>query len=336
MLFSVIVPVYKAERYLEKCVNSILQQTYTDFELILVDDGSPDKCGEMCDAFAQKDKRIKVIHQKNGGVSVARNNGLSIIKGQYYLFVDADDYIVDDTLMRLADSISKNNPDIIVFGYTNIYEDKEEPVIYRADGYSLQNIKEKFINDEWRNFACNKCFKAEMFTDKKFPIGQCYEDLYLVPQLIVAAKSIVVLPYSLYAYNQTNVNSITKNVDSKKEYDFFLALMSNYHLAVQLDLVCQEECRCSALERAYTTILRYLEDKKLSEEKLNFIHEFCAEQMQHNLVNNKNRYKIYHNIAKIYWKQRNIILFLCYLSKYIASKLIYSLEKNNKLLFSEV
>lgn len=111
VFFSVIVPVYKVEDYLERCIKSILQQTYKDFELILVDDGSPDNCGIMCDEFAKKDDRIIVIHQENAGLSAARNAGLAIARGKYILFVDSDDWILESTTIKLADIINKKNPD---------------------------------------------------------------------------------------------------------------------------------------------------------------------------------------------------------------------------------
>lgn len=141
VFFSVIVPVYKVEDYLERCIKSILQQTYKDFELILVDDGSPDNCGIMCDEFAKKDDRIIVIHQENAGLSAARNAGLAIARGKYILFVDSDDWILESTTIKLADIINKKNPDIIVFGYSNIYENKEEQVIYNVEGLSLEILK---------------------------------------------------------------------------------------------------------------------------------------------------------------------------------------------------
>ena len=111
VFFSVIVPVYKVEDYLERWIKSILQQTYKNFELILVDDGSPDNCGIMCDEFAKKDDRIIVIHQENAGLSAARNAGLAIARGKYILFVDSDDWILESTTIKLADIINKKNPD---------------------------------------------------------------------------------------------------------------------------------------------------------------------------------------------------------------------------------
>lgn len=113
--YSFIVPVYKVEEYLARCVESILNQTNKDFELILVDDGSPDGCGTMCDAFASKDKRIKVIHKENGGVSSARNEGIKIAKGEYIWFVDSDDYIEEDALEILSGYIEKDRADLYVF-----------------------------------------------------------------------------------------------------------------------------------------------------------------------------------------------------------------------------
>ena len=119
MKFSVIVPVYKVEGYLEQCVESVLQQTYTDFELILVDDGSPDRCPEMCDNFSQKDTRIKVIHKKNGGLSSARNAGLDIATGDYVVFLDSDDFWNDENALQEVYDKAKFGTDIVIFGCTD-------------------------------------------------------------------------------------------------------------------------------------------------------------------------------------------------------------------------
>lgn len=119
MKFSVIVPVYKAEGYLEQCVESVLQQTYTDFELILVDDGSPDRCPEMCDELAEKDSRIKVLHKENGGASSARNAGLDIASGEYIMFLDSDDYWNDENALQEVYDKAKFGTDIVIFGCTD-------------------------------------------------------------------------------------------------------------------------------------------------------------------------------------------------------------------------
>ena len=141
MKFSVIVPVYKAEGYLEQCVESVLQQTYTDFELILVDDGSPDRCPEMCDELAEKDSRIKVLHKENGGASSARNAGLDIASGEYIMFLDSDDYWNDrGALSKLNFSIVPLNPDVAVFGCTDIDERSGKKDVSRSD-YDMTVMK---------------------------------------------------------------------------------------------------------------------------------------------------------------------------------------------------
>ena len=123
---SIIVPVYNVEKYLEKCVRSILAQTFTDFELILVDDGSPDSSGAMCDQFAEQDQRVKVIHKENGGLSDARNAGIEIATGEYLGFVDSDDYIADDMYELLYTNIVKEDADLSICGIYDVYEGKEQ------------------------------------------------------------------------------------------------------------------------------------------------------------------------------------------------------------------
>lgn len=125
---SIIVPVYNVEKYLEKCVRSILAQTFTDFELILVDDGSPDSSGAMCDQFAEQDQRVKVIHKENGGLSDARNAGIEIATGEYLGFVDSDDYIADDMYELLYTNIVKEDADLSICGIYDVYEGKE-PIV---------------------------------------------------------------------------------------------------------------------------------------------------------------------------------------------------------------
>lgn len=121
---SIIVPVYNVEKYLDKCVNSILNQTFQDFELILVDDGSPDNCGEMCDDYAARDKRVTVIHQVNGGLSAARNAGIEIAKGRYLGFVDSDDYIAEDMYELLYNNLKNEDADLATVGFLDVYAGK--------------------------------------------------------------------------------------------------------------------------------------------------------------------------------------------------------------------
>lgn len=128
-MFSIIVPIYKVEQYLSKCIDSVLKQTYDNFELILVDDGSPDNCPKICDKYAKKDKRVKVIHKKNGGLVSARNAGLNKAKGEYIFNLDGDDWLKNNSLEKLFEkAIKRYNPDVIVSNMTKVYSDKEEEI----------------------------------------------------------------------------------------------------------------------------------------------------------------------------------------------------------------
>ena len=119
---SIIVPVYKVEKYINRCIDSILTQTFTDFELILVDDGSPDNCPAVCDRYANQDNRVKVIHKKNGGVSSARNSALDIAQGEYITFCDGDDYYLEDWLLELYSAAQKNSTDITMGNFIEVTE----------------------------------------------------------------------------------------------------------------------------------------------------------------------------------------------------------------------
>lgn len=264
-LFSIIIPVYKVEEYIHRCLDSVLSQSYENFECIIIDDGSPDNCGIICDEYAKKDERIYVIHQENGGLSSARNAGIERSVGEYLLFVDSDDWIEPETLEVLFKEISKSKPDVIVFGYAEVYGESKKYTVYGA--YAEETIKEKFISDEWRNFACNKCFVSRLFANVRFPINQAYEDLFTVPRLINSADKISMISNVLYNYNQDNVNSITKNMNSIKEYDFFVALLNNYEIAKDSKRSCENLCMYKCFEKAEDAIILNHNDNLLTKEQ---------------------------------------------------------------------
>ena len=152
-MISIVVPVYKVEKYLNRCVDSILNQTYTDFECILVDDGSPDKCGQICDEYAELDKRIRVIHKENGGLSDARNVGIDAAKGEYILFVDSDDWIHPQLIELTLKIIIKEKADVVSYDYKKVnnagnlpfYDVDEE--IGKVTTYSREYIIENLYNE---------------------------------------------------------------------------------------------------------------------------------------------------------------------------------------------
>lgn len=203
---SVIVPVYKVEKYIHRCVDSILGQTYTDFELILVDDGSPDNCGAICDEYAAKDSRVVVIHQENGGLSAARNAGIDWAfansDSQWLSFIDSDDWVHPEYLERLLDSAVQNNVDLSICGYVKTFE--EEPEISGADLIPELWKPEKFYVEKNMNaiIACGKLYRKSCFTTVRYPIGKLHEDDFTTYKILFAQEKIVVIPAGMYFYFQ--------------------------------------------------------------------------------------------------------------------------------------
>ncbi|MDR3346595.1 MAG: glycosyltransferase, partial [Campylobacteraceae bacterium] len=198
-LISVIVPVYKVEQYLAACLNSIVNQTYKNLEIILVDDGSPDNCGKICDEYAQKDSRIVVLHQPNGGVSRARNAGLDIAKGEYIAFVDSDDYIALDMYEELMSIAQKQSADVAICGIYVIKKDGMEIFKKTLEGLDTNGIKYQFLINSYPSFPWGRLYKTKLFQGVRFPVGLiCYEDMFVMPKILSNADKIVFAPKPYY------------------------------------------------------------------------------------------------------------------------------------------
>lgn len=206
-LISVIVPIYNVENYIKRCVDTIIGQTYSELEIILVDDGSIDTSGEICDQYALVDDRIVVIHKKNGGLSDARNAGLKVMKGEYVFFVDSDDWIHIDTIQILYDKLIQYDCAIAIGGLkqvTNILTDREEK--YFKEDIKLTELSRKDALVEMLKqeiFACNACgklFKAELFDSIEFPVGKLYEDQGTTYKLFLRAYKLCFVDLPLYFY----------------------------------------------------------------------------------------------------------------------------------------
>jgi glycosyltransferase involved in cell wall biosynthesis len=191
------------EKYLDKCVQSILNQTFKDFELILIDDGSPDSCGKMCDEWKKKDNRIKVIHKKNGGLSDARNAGIDIAIGDYIGFVDSDDYIKEDMFEVLVNNLEKNNADISICGYVDVYADgfRNESLDRKVYVWNQEEaIKQILLGKLLSVHAWTKLYKRTLFSDVRYPVGKISEDAYVIMNIMEQVKTAVFTPYSAYYY----------------------------------------------------------------------------------------------------------------------------------------
>ena len=189
-LISVIVPIYKVEKYIHECVDSILAQTYTNLEIILVDDGSPDNCGKICDEYAAKDSRIKVIHQENGGVSSARNAGLDAVTGNYIGWVDPDDFIEINMFEELYRSIMEFHSDLSVCGVKKFGLDSRSE-IYENKCVNQSDYLRELLVENIKSYLWNKLYKKHLFDNIRFPEGEVFEDMkimHLVGERISSAS----------------------------------------------------------------------------------------------------------------------------------------------------
>ena len=229
-LISIIIPVYKVEKYLEKCIESVLKQTYTNLQIILVDDGSPDNCGKICDEYAKKDSRIEVIHKANGGLSDARNVGISKAKGRYIGFVDSDDYIKEDMYEILLNLIKKYDADVSI---CNLYDviDGNECIRNKENGireYSrLDILKEVLLDKNIQSYAWNKLYEKELFDEIKYPIGKKYEDIGTTFYLFEKCNKIVVTSEPEYYYLK-RADSLVNNVTESTILDYTEIIIQRY------------------------------------------------------------------------------------------------------------
>lgn len=217
---SIIVPVYNVEKYLHKCVDSILAQTFTDFELILVDDGSPDNSGAICDEYEKKDERVKVIHKKNGGLSDARNAGIDAAQGRYFGFVDSDDYIENDMYELLYKNIIENSAEMSICGIYDIYKGKKTRKIPMFQKVISKNDAMKMVLEAEviSVHAVNKLYKRELFDTIKYPINKITEDAAIILQLLDQCQKVVVDSSQKYYYFHRE-NSISSNKFSVRDLD---------------------------------------------------------------------------------------------------------------------
>ena len=218
-LISVIVPVYNVEKYLDRCVQSIVEQTYSNLEIILVDDGSPDNCGAMCDAWAEKDSRIKVIHQKNGGLSAARNAGVAAATGEYLAFMDSDDYIRADMYQLLYDRLFADGSDMAACGVEMVFEDGSTKSLTRTGSCVLTNEEamEQIITENWlKQPVWYKLYKTELVRDLLFPVGKYHEDVFWSYQAVARARCVSVFDTPCYFYTQRSGSIMGQSYSIKR------------------------------------------------------------------------------------------------------------------------
>ena len=214
-LITVVVPIYKVERYLRRCVDSILLQTYKNLEIILVDDGSPDSCPLICDEYADIDKRVRVIHKSNGGLSDARNAGIEVANGKYIAFVDSDDYIDERMYEVLYKNLTDNNADISVCEFVKIHDGARidsSPIKESVKLFNKLQTMNNLYDDLYLQtvVAWNKLYKKDIFKSIIYPFGKINEDEYVIHLILNSANNVVYTNLQLYYYVQ-RTDSIVKS-----------------------------------------------------------------------------------------------------------------------------
>lgn len=314
-LLSIITPVYNVESYLDRCVQSILLQSYQNIELILIDDGSTDKSSVICEKWAQEDARVIVIHKENGGVSSARNSGLEIVKGDYITFVDPDDFIATETYSANMDYLQAHDDiDIIQFPYCN-YVDGEVGDYHKP---SVQIFKDRrTIFASWWSgtpleyVIWNKIYKRYIWNGVRFAIGRTSEDTCLVADFVKRAKTVCISEWGLYYYQRSRKDSYTYVYDFKKHLDLFIA-----HATI---FKCFDMFPDMASEKivAFTRLFRRLITAKQTEPSAD-IHDCIVIVRQYfptwrEIFSSHNTDKLWLSVAKLLGADMFIKIFVYYL-----------------------
>ena len=263
-LISIIVPVYNVEQYLEKCVNSIINQTYKNLEIILVDDGAIDTSGKMCDELAKIDSRIKVYHKENGGLSDARNYGVERATGEYIGFVDSDDYIDSEMYEKLYEVIKKENTDVAECNLKIIYPDRVE--LFTEKKYYSVCTKQEYLEEYLKiekvfGSACVRLINSKIAKKINFPVGKLYEDTYYAYGLINVADSYVIMDAPYYNYLMRE-NSITNARFNPRIFNL-IEIVEEFHNTVYENYPGLEEAADCRRMYAYFSVLNsiLLEDE---------------------------------------------------------------------------
>ncbi len=262
MYFSLILPIYNVEKYLKECVDSILAQTFNDYEVILVNDGSTDSSPEICDEYVEKHSQIKVVHKQNGGQSTARNRGFGEAEGEYIVFLDSDDFICDHDFLKCLYEKTKNKPDIISYKYCKFYDDKKE---FGSCNYTFGDIgdhediatqMEKLVRkDAFFCSAWSKAVRRELLeeNDIKFDENSRCEDMDWYFNVITKAETMAFLDKTIIAYRQRE-NSVTAQ-KSLKTFDDFIKFLDTWYPKIKELADNRKNPLFSAMAKLYTNLM---------------------------------------------------------------------------------
>lgn len=315
---SIIVPVYNVQLYLKDCLSSILNQSFADFELILINDGSTDNSGKICDEYAAQDGRIKVIHKQNGGPGGARNAGLDIARGDYIMFCDSDDLYDADMAEYLLNALQKNSCDISMCGLRLISDTKilEERIVYKPERIlkGVDLFREYFCNDMLISSPVNKLYKREVFNNLRYPEGMIYEDRYLSIEMFLN-NSVYACGESKYNYYMRS-GSIINSPFSEKRMDFLKVIDREEIIADRYP-----ELRSEANKSYCEVIVMLMRLIILSKYKKNRNHYNHLLNLLKNKINSSNDSNIDRYYYKKYYKLKYLTIAY-YQTRMLAGKML--------------
>ena len=271
-LVSIIVPVYNVSPFIEKCVSSLLSQTYTNLEILLVDDGSPDDCPMICDVFARRDDRVKVIHQKNAGLSAARNAGIRAATGEYLAFVDGDDFVASDFIEVLLNACQEHHAQMAACGFWEYYSEEKKTVVC-VDETMVLSSQEAIIDiftmkSRVQVMAWNKLYARELVkdTDIRYPEGCIHEDVFTTYRYCAVAEKVVCVPTPGYYYVQRPGSIISQKFSPKRLQ--LLDAVKSIRSFVEEKAPVYNEAYCYYLFMNYLTIINAMADNKYYDRRL--------------------------------------------------------------------
>lgn len=305
---SVIVPIYNVEKYLNRCVDSILKQTFTDFECILVDDGSPDKCPKICDEYAKKDMRIRVIHKENGGLSDARNAGIDAAQGEYLGFVDSDDWIHPQMYEILYNSIVENNVKMSICR-AEVADEKREFRRIENPHFEVYSGLDILVS-EYSVSACTKLYHRSLFRNIRYPVGRLHEDAFVIYKLFFEAGDVAFTENVLYEYF-INCEGITHSKFSLKRLEVLDAEKEQCEFFKKLGI--KKYYKWAIRHKAYTMYWQFQELLQNNDEEYIEASKAIAKELKKLLITKKiyadikvKLYPHYYEVAfphfmKYYW-----------------------------------
>lgn len=318
MRFSVVVPVYRTEEYIRECVDSILNQTYKDFELILVDDGSPDRCPEICDQYVALDNRIRVIHKPNGGLSEARNFGIQAAKGDYLVFVDSDDALMPDALEHIA-LCTANDPDVVI---TELYNttDMRLDCIAQKDLFTLPQAEDVhsmiafvFQKKEHTWASVQYILRRQMVIDHhlKYDVGYYHEDMSWTPRLFIYAKCIAFYNQIWYVRRLNRDGSITNTASYRKIKDALTLIVNEIH-SDAYSVLPREDMEivfCSLVGSIFSTLNRC---SCCSETEIKLLADYMDKNFDVFRYARKIKHRVFVTFAKLFGVEKTLRICISY------------------------